>query len=505
VAAAAESGTEPGELSEERVAPKPGSGAASVRWSALAVIGRQLAQMLCALLVARLLGPESYGVISAATVYVTLTTLILDQGLAAALVQRPSLPAKLAGAVASANLLTSALLGLATWLLAPLVADFFGTDHLVWLLRVLAVGLLLKAVAITPRALLMRNLRFKGIAVADLLGGSLGAAAGVTAAFLGAGYWSMAWQVLSTDLVVAGILIAVNRAGAPNLALGELRAILPFSLRIFGSNSLAFFSRNSDNILVGRFLGVTSLSHYSMAYRVLVIPVQMIGQTVNRVAFPTFSRLVDQPERLAANLVKITELLAMTAVLPMLYVAVAAGDLIHVVLGPAWAATAPVLTILAVAGARETVFYVSGSLMRAKGYGKLIFRYEILATILQVGGIVVGLQFGLIGVALGITISGFLLAPVLLVIQHRLTGVSIARQLGSILRPAHASVWGVGAYLAVGLLGWSPLATAAAGFLAYALAAGTVLFIVHRAAMRRTLDAARGLVGAKAKAARSAS
>ena len=87
---------------------RPAAAVASARWSAIAVFGRQASQIVSALVLARVLGPETYGVISAATVYVTLTTLVLDQGLAAALVQRPVISRSLPGAVATANLLTAA-------------------------------------------------------------------------------------------------------------------------------------------------------------------------------------------------------------------------------------------------------------------------------------------------------------------------------------------------------------------------------------------------------------
>lgn len=464
----------------------------------MAVIGRQFSQLLAALVLARILGPENYGVISAATVYVTLTTLLLDQGLAAALVQRPTLTRTMPGAVASANLISAAVLAAATWFAAPAVATFFNAEPLTGLLRVLGLGLLLKGLAVTPRAIQQRLLSFKKIGIADICGGVVGAGSGIVAAVAGAGIWAMAVQILITDLVIALVLLAVSRGTLPNLHLRQLASILPFSLRIFGSNALAFMSRNVDNVLVGRFLGVGALSVYSMAYRVLVIPVQMIGQTVNRVAFPTFSRLAEQRERLVQSLLKVTELLAFAAVPAMFLVAVSAPELVQVVLGEAWAATAPVLTVLAIAGARETVFNVTGSLMRAKGAGKLIIRYEWLATGTQVLGIVVGLQFGLLGVAIGLTAAGFALTPVLLIIQRRLCGVRIRAQLHRILAPVHCALWGSAAYL---LVRWwldeGALATVLIGAAAYILLAMIVLRTLHHAALRRAISAALEILGAR--------
>jgi O-antigen/teichoic acid export membrane protein len=464
---------------------------ASVRWSAAAVIGRQFPQMVAALVLARVLGPETYGVISAATVYVTFTTLLLDQGLASALVQLPNPSRRLAGAVATVNILAAIVLGALTAGLSPQVAGFFRSPALAPLLAVLGAGLLLKGLAITPRAMLQRQLRFRAIGQADIAGGTIGAIAGITAALTGSGIWSMAWMVLITDAVIAAMMLLAGRgASAPNLHLGELRDILPFSLRVFGSNALAFLSRNTDNILIGRFLGVGSLSLYSMSYRVLVVPVQMIGQTVNRVVFPMFARLQDRVDLVAKGLLRAMDVLALAAIAPMVLVSVAAPELLGLVLGPAWAPAAPILTVLAIAGAKETVFYVTGPLMRARGAGKLIIRYEVLATVVQVGAIVIGLAGGVLGVAWGWTIAGFVLMPVQLLIQRRMCGVRLGEQLGRILPHAHASAWGAAAYLAVRLAGAGQLWTLLGGSLAYLLVVMAVLRFVHRKAMTRSLAAA---------------
>lgn len=475
----------------------------STRWSIASVIGRQVPQMIAALVLARVLGPETYGVISAATVYTTLTTLLLDQGLAVALVQRPLLSEKLPGAIATVNLLSGLLLAGLTITASGVVADFFSAPALRPLLMVLSLGLLLKSAAIAPRAMLQRKLDFRSIGYADIVGGVTGSAVAILAVSLGADVWSMAWQALATDLIITVILLVRAPVTPPNLRFREVREVLPFSLRVFGSSALAYLSRNLDNILVGKYLGVASLSLYSMSYRVLVVPVQMIGQTVNRVVFPLFSRMVGQPQQMARGLLATTEMLAFAAIPLMLGLSAAAPQLVLLVLGEEWIAAAPVLTLLCVAGARETVFYITQPLMRAKGAGKLIFRYEWLAAAVQLGGIIIGLQFGVVGVAAGVLTSGFVLTPVLLTIQRSLTGVRIRDQLGRIAPPLHASLWGVAAYLLVTWQISSPGWALAAGVVAYLCAALAVLWLAHRVPLTRALTTARDLLQPKRDAARS--
>jgi O-antigen/teichoic acid export membrane protein len=482
---------------DEGIEYSSGRALTGVRWSLLAVLGRQGAQIAAALLIARILGPESYGIISVASIYVILATLLLDQGLSAALVQHASLTARAPGATATLNLLTSLILALLTWLAADFIADFFSVPELKIVLQLLAVALPLKALAVVPRAMLSRHLQFKGAAVADIAGALLGGSAGALSAALGADYYAVVYMTIVGDLVMAVVLLKSAGGPVPNLALREVAPLLKFSASVFGVNGLAYFSRNIDNILVGRFLGVASLSLYGMAYRVLAVPVMLFGQTVNRVMFPVFSRTSKDRALLSGNLLKSMQVLSMIVVPVMVFVACMSSPIVLVVLGREWMDAAPLLSVLAVAGARETIFFIAPSLMRGVGKAGLNLRYEILATALQVSGIVIGLQFGLVWVALGYAAAGFLLTPVLLVIQSRLCGALISEQLKTIWPPVHASIWGAAASLLITSTGFGLEFTTLLGALAYAIVLLVVLLVVHRGRTKVFLTLLRTVLDAR--------
>lgn len=485
------------EVTAERSAPafRGRAAATAVRWSSLSVLGRQGFQILLALVLARIIGPEAYGAVAAATVVVTLAALLLDQGLAAALVQRADLPLGAPGATATVNLVSAALLGVLAVATAPLLSAFLGAPGLAALLVWLGPGLVLKGAAIAPRAMLLRRLALKPVAVVEIAGAAVGTAAGLGAALAGAGAWAMVLSVLLADGVVAVALLVLGRGPVPNLRMRAFAPLAGFGGRVFATNGVAYLSRNTDTVLVGHLLGAAALAQYAMAYRVLVIPVQFLGQSVNRVLFPVLSRAQGRREELAEQLTRATRLLALTAVPPMVLVACAAPQLVEVLLGRAWAPTAPVMAVLAIAGARETVFYVTPVLMRATGRAGLGLRFQVVSTLVQVAGIVVGLPFGLLGVAVGYTVAGFLLVPVLLVVQHRLAGVEVRRQLAAILPPVHASAWGAVGYLLVALLPLPAAATAVLGGLVFAALAVGVLRLVHPVAARDGLARVRSLLG----------
>ncbi|MEJ1179049.1 MULTISPECIES: lipopolysaccharide biosynthesis protein [unclassified Pseudarthrobacter] len=469
--------------------------ARSVRWSFGAVVARQGFQILSAVILARILGPQSYGVIASATVFISLVALVLDQGLSAALIQRPEVTRRLAGATVTLNLLIAGLLGAGTWFAAPLVSGFFRVSELEPILQVLAFAIPIKALAITPRAMLSRDLQLHRVGASDIAAAAAGSAAGIGAAFAGAGPWSMVYQVVVTDLVCGVALMIASKGPRPNFSFRSVVPLLKFSSSVFATDCLAYFSRNLDSILVGRFLGVAALSLYGMAYRILVMPVQLIGQTVNRVMFPAFARAAQEPALVAEKLVAATRILAISAIPLMVYVACAAPVLVNLVLGPEWMPAAALVSVLAIGGARETVFYITPSLMKGLGQGRLIIRYEILAAVVQVGGIVIGLQFGLLGVAVGYAAAGFVLTPVLLRIQKSLTGVTARSQLGSIFPGAHAAAWGAAGYGLLSLTDLGPAGMLFGGLGVFVVSAVAILWLFHRRMLKAYLRDAASLVG----------
>ena len=133
--------------------------------------------------------------------------------------------------------------------------------------------------------------------------------------------------------------------------------------------------------------------------------------------------------------------------------------------------------------------------MKGLGQSSLIIRYEILAAVVQVGGIVIGLQFGVFGVAVGYAAAGFVLTPVLLRIQTRLTGVTAKSQLASILPAVHAALWGAAGYGAWSLAEVHTLWHLLGGLAIFAALAFAALWLFHRRMLSGYLEQARALLG----------
>jgi PST family polysaccharide transporter len=456
------------------------SGSRSVKWNSVGLAGRQVLIVLFSLILARILGPENLGVVAQATVYTTLTSLILDQGISASLLSRKAVDRQLLGAAITINVLLALALAAVTLPLARPFADFLGTPELEGVLPVLAAGLVLKGVQVVPRMLLMRRFKFRALAFSEITSALIGGVLGTVLAIAGWGYWALVAQLIVSDLILALALYWSARPPLPNLHVRRLRELIGFSSRVFVSNFLGFSTRNADTILVAKFLGSSEVGLYSLAYRVLSLPVQMIGQMVTRVIFPVISRDREDPWRASATLLRSSRAIAFLAFPLMAFVAVASFDAISVFLGPAWIAAVPTVIVLAITGARQAVTSLNTPTMLGFGRADLQLRFMIITTILQVGGMVAGLPFGIAGVATGYAVAGFVITPWIFSIQRSLAGTPIRRQLGVLIAPANASFWAAAVYALFYLAPVSSIVRLPVGGVTGAIVFVACLWVFHR-------------------------
>lgn len=457
------------------------SGLSALKWSAIGLAGRQGLVALSYVIIARFLGPEPYAVVALAISYVALSLLLLDQGISASLISRGSISRAVVGAAMSLNMLLAIAVGLVTFVAAPAIAGFFSQPDLEGVLRALAAGLIVKGATVIPRAVLSRRGAFGALAKADVTGAVLGVTAGVAVAASGGGVWAIVAQTVLMDCVTLLFLLLAARPPRLNLKLGHLRGHWGFSLNVFGSSSLGYLASNSDNLLIARFLGPQSLGLYSLPYTISQFPVALTGQVVSRVLFPIVARRRFQKLEVHSLVERAIRGIALVTFPLMALLAAAAADLTSLFLGAEWLSAAPVLAILCISGARQSITTLSGPVLLGLGRADIQFKFSLAAAIVQVAGIVIGLNWGIVGVAIGYTTAGFLVTPAIAFLQRKFAGISILRQVRALVPSAHAALWLAAVYFFLRLVIDLPLPVtfvlcSIAALLTYLL----VLFVAHR-------------------------
>ena len=374
--------------------------ARGIGWALMSQMGRQLAVFVSTVFLARLLQPADFGLLGMATVFTGLAMLLNDAGVSGALVQREHIDEKHLSSMFWLNQIVGLVLCLATLALAPLIAGFFDTPALARVLEALSLLFVAGALGIVQQCLLVRAMDFRRLAVIETSAVLLAGVAAVVGALAGLGVWSLVLQLLLVPtLTSAGLWLASDWRPRRVFDRAALSELVPFGLNVAGFNGVNYLARNLDYLFVGKFLGASPLGFYTLAYRLMVYPLQAVSTSVSRVLFPAFSRASGRPEELRAGYLKMTKGVSMVT-FPMIFgIFAVAPEFVEVVYGAKWAPTADILRILCVAGLAQSVGSTAGAMYQAINRPDIQLRMALLNTSLTAAVLAIGVQWGLLGVA----------------------------------------------------------------------------------------------------------
>jgi O-antigen/teichoic acid export membrane protein len=394
-------------------------------WVVASQVGLQLSRAVAAIAIARMLTPDEYGLAALALVFSSLVLIFSDMALGAALLQRKTLTEHdrstafwvMVGAGAVFSLIGVAVSG-------P-VADLYGEPEAQPLLAALSATFVLSALGATQQMLMLRDMDFRRVEVLPAIGVAVGGVAGVVAAAYGAGAWAIILQQI-VWVTVTSALAWLRSSWRPQFifSAASLRDLAGFSVYMVGHRILYYLQLNADRFLIGRYLGTAALGAYAVAYNTMLAPASKLGGPLQRVLSPAFCRLQDEPERIAAAWARVSRLLAAVTVPALAGLVVVAPDFVPVVLGDQWTQAVTIVQVLAWVGIVQALQSLNTDILMARDRTRTIFRFTLVLTSAHMIAFVVGLQWGVVGVAVAYAISTTLVEPVQSVLAARALGVS---------------------------------------------------------------------------------
>jgi PST family polysaccharide transporter len=198
------------------------------------------------------------------------------------------------------------------------------------------------------------------------------------------------------------------------------RHIFKFGGHLTGAIVLNYFSRNTDNLLVGRYLGSTPLGFYQMGYMLMTYPLQNFTTVVSQVVYPALARFPDDLDRLRAAYLRTCRLIAMPIFPIMLGLAVTAPSFVWFFLGARWMAVAPLLMVFAPLGAAQALYGTVGLIYNTQGRPDIQLRWTAFSSVMYVLSFVAGLRWGIVGVAVSYALMWTVLMVPSFVIPFRL-------------------------------------------------------------------------------------
>lgn len=373
-------------------------------WAAWGKTAHAVLQLGILAVMARLLAPTDFGVVSAALVVIGLSGIFSQLGLGPALVQRPELEDRHTDSAFLASIAFGLALGGLVWLIAPLAAAFFRIADVEPVLRALAAVFPLQGVNVVAESLAKRELRFRWLANVDVIAYGLGyGLVGIALAAYGLGVWSLVWGEIAKTVLRDALLLADRRPRLGRLPDGSaLKELLYFGGGFTLGRVANYLALHGDALVVGRTLGPGPLGLYGRAYQLMTAPAIGLGGMLDNVLFPAMARVQGEPDRLAAAYRRGVGLLAVTMLPFSVAVFVLAPEIVRVLLGPNWTGVVVPFQVLAVGMTFRTSYKMSDSLARATGAVYRRAWRQIVYAVLVIGGALIGQRWGLAGVAAGV-------------------------------------------------------------------------------------------------------
>ncbi len=355
------------DVDESIPAAETASFSTAVGWS-FAMNAVQLAANLgTAFLFAALLGPEAFGIVAMALLYVTFLQILVQQGLVPAIVQRHGLTRRHLDSAFWLTLGVSLILTCVSILLAGWWGAINGAADGQVVIQVLSVLVAVKGLVVVPEALLIRQLGFRQLAIRTAAASLVGASVGITWMLVEPSLWAVVAQQIVAQAVAAIALWAVT-SWRPRLRFWRREAsqLLSFAGKATLSSIAVFVNGRLDAILVGVFFGPTAIGLYRLADRLVESVVQSGVQPIQTVALGDLSkhqRGSSDPAHRYRLLVATTTAIGA----PMMAVVFACARPLMSTLGDEWVGAATALQLLCVVGLVRSMTLVNSPAVLAAG------------------------------------------------------------------------------------------------------------------------------------------
>jgi O-antigen/teichoic acid export membrane protein len=379
-------------------------------WTTGASTGAQVVAFVVTAILAHLLAPSEFGLISMVLVFTGFAGLFVDMGLGAAVIQRDQLEERHLSSVFWVNVAAGFVLAGVMAALAPALSALYGEPRLIRLTFAISGNFVIASVVAVQVALLIRRLAFRRLAIIDMSATFVSGVVAVTAAVLGLGVWSLVAQALTLSSTRA-LLLWITSDWRPRRILerGAIHDLWGFSSNLAGFNALNYWIRNADNFLVGRFVGPAGLGIYGRAYNLMLMPLTQISWVLSRVMFPVLSRMQKDTARVKQAYLRAIGVIGLVTFPIVTGLFAVAEPFVLTVFGPKWEAMVPIVQILCLAGLSQSVGTTTGWIYQSQGRTDWMFRWGLASGAVTLVAFGIGIVWGVKGIAIAFAVRTVLL------------------------------------------------------------------------------------------------
>jgi len=350
----------------------------------------------------RVLSPEDFGTVAAASTVLPFFYLLSDIGFSAYIIQADKIDRRMLSTSFWFSSVSGLLLAAALVVAAPLFGQVITSNDFVPVVQALSLCVVLTSVSSVPMALLRRRMKFRALAIQGTASAVVAQVVAVTMTLTGFGVWALVGQALASQVVM--VLLAWFAAKwLPSFLFSrtEFSSMARFGGNVIGVEFLAMCRAWSEAAIVSSMLGLAALGYLNIAQRLVQIVQDLTGAALVPVSTVAFAKIRDSSSRLLSGYVRALRMTYAVMLPPLVLLAIAAPVILPVVFGDGWDQSAGLARILALAGVLVIGANLDYGLFYGAGKPGQWFVYAVIIDITSVAVVAISAQWGLEAVAYG--------------------------------------------------------------------------------------------------------
>lgn len=401
-----------------------------ISWNFMEKAGIRIIKFVLGVILARLLTPKDFGLIGMIGVFFAIAQTFVDSGFGMAYVQKKDANEKDANTIFYTNLTISIFLYAILWFTAPYIAKFYDQVELINITRVLGLVVIINSFNVIQVAFVKRNIDFKRKTKVTLIATLVAGATGILSALNGLGVWSLVIQQL-TNRVLATIGLWVTSKWVPSLSFSKesFKSLFSYGSWLLASSIISKIFENIYILAIGKFFPAAQVGYFTKSRQFQKLATKEFLNTINSVAFPIFSKMQDNKDKLANSMQKFLSY-TLFIILPVIVTLfLIAKSFIVLLLTEKWAPMIPYFQILLLIGFFMPYKVINFQILKALGRSDRSFKLSLIFNGLRLINIAINYQTGVLYIIIGEVVISFISIFVSSYHATKMIGYGILRQL----------------------------------------------------------------------------
>ncbi len=378
-------------------------------WDLFGRLFTQSNTFIVSIFLARLLGPEQFGLIAMAMAFISIATVFIDIGFSSALIQRENNTPLTYNSIFVFNIFAGIILTIITYLFAPLIGNFYGNQEVTTLVRWLSLIFIFNSFNRVQNVILNKNLNFKAVTLRTFVASAISGTLGIIGAYNGMGVFSLVLQTLSFALI-GTILLWSTSTWKPKLqfSYSEIKKLMGYSLFAFFERILNNIFMRLDVLLLATIFSPISVGYYTRSSSLVDQVTKYTSSSIIRVLFPVLSKLQNDPENYERIYFRMFSVISFLSFIITGILFFMGSDIILILFGEKWSNSIPIFQILIIASCTLPLNSLMWNAMMSKGKAKESFYYGFGKKLIGLIPFIFAIYFGIFWFTVTWVISKFI-------------------------------------------------------------------------------------------------